>query len=495
MMKRIFLLMLVMMLICSAASATILPASGVDAEFRSWMGIECTPAVVLCQSLTVYDERGDQGGKKVTTLRYSGKTIPVIESWDGYAKIYYEDGSKTGWVHNEYLLMDPAWYLCDEGMAVYAYPDTMAPRVGYVSKGTTLPIITEYGDGSVNGWVCVSLRGAAGWLRKTAEDTVSETFFRPEMLRSIEAAGVSFAGSDDFVYRTDAAAMRTLSELLVNAEDQGGEVAGCPFTATLWLYLPDGTEVEMQLATDSCCVYRVDGRDYAYARHLVSGEEGNPDNSELFNLFSMDSRGNFAENHASANAWCFGDAPLYQSPTDTEPMAVLPASTQVLWRSTTADYAFGWIETVLNGEKVQGYVPWLSLQARDTGTEDELAIIYLQTELGWTETELEEYQMHVPMTALRNQFICVSVISRLHPQWRYDVWVDCLADGGLHDIQSPFTGAFSADESTVREILRSGTLKTANEVRSFFLEHFGPQESWSPALLEWMESECGKYPN
>lgn len=295
MMKRIFLVMLAMLLVCSAASATILPASGVDEEFRSWTGIECTPAVVLCQSLTVYDARGDQGGKKVTTLRYSGKTIPVIESWDGYAQIYYEDGTKTGWVHNEYLLMDPAWYVCDEGMPVYAYPDTMAPRVGYVSKGTEMPIITDGG----NGWVCVSLRGAAGWLRKTPADTVSETFFRPEMLYDLQAAGLSMTGSDDFVYYTEGATLRALSTLLVNAEDLGGEVAGCPFAATLWLYLADGTEIEMQLATDSCCVYRVDGRDYQYARNLWSDEEGSPDNWVLFNLFDTNPQDTWAEEDAA----------------------------------------------------------------------------------------------------------------------------------------------------------------------------------------------------
>lgn len=290
--KRIFLLMLVMMLSCSAALATILPASGVDEEFRSWTGIECTPAVVLCQSLTVYDERGDQGGKKVTTLRYSGETIPVIESWDGYAKIYYEDGTKTGWVRNEYLLMDPAWYVCDEGMPVYAYPDTMAPRVGYVNKGTTLPIITEYRDDvSISGWVCVSLRGAAGWIRKTAEDTVSETLFRPEMLAGYTFAELSFPyTTGSMIYFDDAESHAALEAMLISAEDMGGEVAGCPFDAVLYLELADGSEVELQIATDSCCVYRVDGRDYQYARNLWSPSEGSPDNSVLFNLFGVNAQ-------------------------------------------------------------------------------------------------------------------------------------------------------------------------------------------------------------
>lgn len=87
-MKKILLLLLIFLFCLSTASATILPASGVNEEFKAWTGIDSTPAVVLCQSLSVLDNRGDQGGKRVETLYYSGQTIPVIESWDGYAKIY-----------------------------------------------------------------------------------------------------------------------------------------------------------------------------------------------------------------------------------------------------------------------------------------------------------------------------------------------------------------------------------------------------------------------
>ncbi len=282
-----YLLMLTALLLCvSTASATILPATGVEEDFMAWTGIECTPAVVLCESLSVLNNRGDQGGRKVTTLYYSGETIPVIESWDGYAKIYYADGAKVGWVRNDYLLMDPAWYLCDEDMQVYAYPDVMAPRVALLDKGTKLPILTQWDDGqSVNGWVCVSLRGAAGWIRKNPKDTADETWFRPEMLADITGAVLQM--DDDAVGSTDKAVLTELSRLLTNVEDMGGAMAGCPFTATLTLLLADGQKVEMLLATDSCCVYRVNDRDYAYARHLVSGDEGSPENTVLFSLFGM----------------------------------------------------------------------------------------------------------------------------------------------------------------------------------------------------------------
>ena len=282
------LLILVLLLICTTAQATILPATGVDESFKAWTGIECTPAVILCQSLSVLSQRGDQGDKKVETLLYTGQDIPVIESWDGWAKIYYSDGNKTGWVRNDYLLMDPAWYLCDEDVQVYAYPDTMSPRVALLDEGTKLPIITEY-----EGWVCVSLRGAAGWLRKTAADTADETWFRPEMLADLTGAVLQMG--DDAVGIIDPAVLTQLSVLLTNVEDKGGPVSGCPFTATLTVMVEGGEKIEMLLATDSCCIYRVNGRDYAYARNLFDPDEGSPDNAVLFGLFGTNASDTWME--------------------------------------------------------------------------------------------------------------------------------------------------------------------------------------------------------
>jgi len=288
-MKKLLTLLLMITLCTASASATILPATGVDEDFKAWTGIDAVRAVVLCESLSVLDARGDQGGKKVDTLRYTGEGVLVIESWDGYAKVHYSDGKDPGWVRNDYLLMDPAWYVCDESVQVYAYPDTMAPRVALLDKGTKLPIITEYKDDSVNGWVCVSLRGAAGWIRKTPKDTVDQTWFRPEMLETITGAMLTYEGESIFASSAgNEEMMAALSGLLVNARDMGGEMAGCPFGATLELHLADGSRVTLQLATDSCCVYRVDGRDYQYARHLDSGDD-HPDNTVLLEVFDMNS--------------------------------------------------------------------------------------------------------------------------------------------------------------------------------------------------------------
>ena len=291
-MKKLLLVLMMIVLCTTAASASILPATGVDEDFKAWTGLEATPAVVLCESLSVLDARGDQGGKKVMTLNYTGKDILVIDSWDGWTQIHYSDGAELGWVRSDYLLMDPAWYLCDEDVQVYAYPDTMAPRVALLDEGTKLPIITEY-DEEYKGWVCVSLRGAAGWIRKTPRDTVDNTWFRPEMLADITAAVLQMG--DEAVGTTEQTVLTQLAVLLTNVEDEGGPMAGCPFAATLTLMLADGQKVEMQLATDSCCVYRVDGRDYAYARHLFDPNEGAPENVVLLGLFGLDASSTWAK--------------------------------------------------------------------------------------------------------------------------------------------------------------------------------------------------------
>lgn len=317
------------------------------------------------------------------------------------------------------------------------------------------------------------------------------TPFQPEMIEGCTFAEMHHKSTGQMVHLNSEYDLNNLVSLLVHAEPMDGK-ADCPFSAELSLHLADGKTLRLQVATDDCSVYQINGQDYRYGRNLVSSPESNPDSSVLFTLFNMDAQGNFAEDHAFPNAWTFGRAPLYREPGDTEPLAVLPRGVRVLWLSTTQDYAFAHIEAVVNGETVQGYVPWLNVQAQTTGTETECALVYLKSEMGWTQAELDDCQMHAPMLAQRYQFCCVSVISKLYPHWRYEVWVDYLTGCGLHDIQTPFTGSLAPDEKTIRETLRSGRLTTADEVQAYFLTCYGPQESWSPALAEWVEYECAQ---
>lgn len=279
-MKRLLCLLCLFVLISTACYAEIIPAGNIDTSFYEWTGIETTPAVILCESLSVYNQR--ENGKKVDTLLGSGgkATIPVIEYWDGWAKIYYQDGKKTGWVRSDYLLMNPACYVTDEATSVYAYMDDMAPKIALVEKGEKLPIIYDAGE-----WVVVSIRNAAGWIKKTAKDTENQTWFRPEMINNTVNA-ILDTGKQVY-YLSDPEKINQLIALLTNTEDLGGTRAGCPFTASLYLTLDTNEKIVLEIATDSCCVYRVDERDYKYARHLYNPEVGGLDNSCLLELFGI----------------------------------------------------------------------------------------------------------------------------------------------------------------------------------------------------------------
>lgn len=80
--------------------------------------------------------------------------------------------------------------------------------------------------------------------------------------------------------------LQALHDMLTNTEYWGYRMAGCPIGAVLMLEYEDGSVRVMELATDSCAVFRLDGHDYFYARHI--GTPGNhPDNSVLFDLFGV----------------------------------------------------------------------------------------------------------------------------------------------------------------------------------------------------------------
>ena len=331
----------------------------------------------------------------------------------------------------------------------------------------------------------LALLFAAAWVIELAAPAP----FQPEMLEGCTFAEMHHKATGQTVHLNSEYDLRCMTDLLVSAEEMSGR-ADCPFDAELSLHLADGKTIHLQIATDDCSVYRIGRRDYRYGRNLVSDPASSPDSSVLFNIFNMDARGNFAEDYHAANAWTFGDAPMYRNPGDAEPMAILPATTKVLWLSTTQDYAYGCVEAMLNGQLTLGFVPWLNLQASTTGTERDWALTYLQRDMGWTQADLDACRMSAPMLALRNQFCCVSVISQSHPSWRYEVWLDYLNGGGLHDIQTPFTGSLSPNEYDVRWALRRAGLQTAEEVRQFFAAQYGPEESWSAALAEWAAYEC-----
>ena len=118
-------------------------------------------AVVLCEELTLR-QKPESSAKAIKTLKY-GSTVIVMSQQNGWAECTLGDSedSVKGWVNADYIKVNPAWYRSTAKTAVYAWNSTSAPKVALLDKNTTLPILKEEGS-----WILVSLRGAAGWIRK-----------------------------------------------------------------------------------------------------------------------------------------------------------------------------------------------------------------------------------------------------------------------------------------------------------------------------------------
>ena len=150
-----FMILTVLLLMLGSmgmGQSEILPAHG-----EGQIGLQ---AVILCETLTVRKEP-NASSKAVKTLHY-GDFLIVQPQTGGWAQCFLSDdvdGGPAGWVNEDYLAIDPAWYRTEEKTPVYAWNDMTAPKVALLDENTTLPILKNEGD-----WLIVSLRGATGWI-------------------------------------------------------------------------------------------------------------------------------------------------------------------------------------------------------------------------------------------------------------------------------------------------------------------------------------------
>ena len=160
------------------AQAEIIPARG-----EGQIGLQ---AVVLCETLTLREEPS-ASSKAVKTLHYGDQIIvqPETGGWAACFLSDHVDGGRAGWVSEDYLAIDPAWFRTEEATPIYAWNDTMAPKVALLDPNTTLPILKDEGE-----WLIVSLRGAAGWIyqpgRAAAGRRDGERFDTTIMLEGME---------------------------------------------------------------------------------------------------------------------------------------------------------------------------------------------------------------------------------------------------------------------------------------------------------------------
>ena len=251
--KRVLWFIVALAVLCAAGSACraeIIPPHG-----EGQIGLQ---AVVLCESLTVRKERS-ASSKAVKKLQY-GDRIIVQERWDGWAECFLSDAvdaGPAGWVNSDYIAIDPAWYRTDETTPVYAWNDTMAPKVALLGKGETLPILKDDGE-----WLIVSLRGATGWIYKNAADRMDAG--TKEAVRSISGLEKAELRTPKDTYTlTDETGLKWIEENFSIAQPITS--AGCPFDGTLTLFFSDGTTTALYVATDSCHTFRTeDGSYFSY---------------------------------------------------------------------------------------------------------------------------------------------------------------------------------------------------------------------------------------
>lgn len=280
-MKRIVAFLLVCMLLFGSANALVVTPDEYNINFANKTGIYAYDAYVLCDSLTLR-AKPDINSRSLRQLGYGQKLLVSMREGEWYH--VYVSEHVEGWVKSEYVLINPQLYVTEAETPAYAYGSRYAPRVALISEGETLPIIH-----STVAYYVVSLRGASAWIERPQARETEE--FSLGRLLNITHAVLCYTDTNTglTLYQgevTDPAILAEMGTLLADAEDRGGAVSGCPFgAALLTLTFADGSTALLDMALDTCCIFRVDGRDYAYARSLVS-DQGNPINDTFFAYFS-----------------------------------------------------------------------------------------------------------------------------------------------------------------------------------------------------------------
>ena len=101
-------------------------------------------------------------------------------------------------------------------------------------------------------------------------------------LRWLDASGVWQRST-----LTDEASLSTLRTLLSTHQEVGALMAGCPFgRRLLTLTFEGGAQSTLDLACDSCSIFRVEGREFRYAHGMYGANGKSPSSDLLFCLFS-----------------------------------------------------------------------------------------------------------------------------------------------------------------------------------------------------------------
>ena len=276
---RVFSALLIsFLLIFSTASAEIIHSPEFDPSFLE-IGITAHEAVVLTDNLPLY---ASSSGNQVLAHLPAGQVFYTAQAQNGRLDYYNVAGQRLGWVCADGALQWPSYLVLEADTNAFAAQGDDAPCVR-LPAGARLPLLDSLPAGyTVLGEGCARL-----WI--AAQDT-PQTSFSPALLPSITGAELRWLDDSGVWQRstlTDEAILSTLRTLLNAHQEVGALMAGCPFgRRLLTLTFEGGAQSTLDLACDSCCIFRVEGHEFRYAHGMYSANGKSPSSDLLFCLFS-----------------------------------------------------------------------------------------------------------------------------------------------------------------------------------------------------------------
>ncbi|MBR3334993.1 MAG: hypothetical protein IKG23_11955 [Clostridia bacterium] len=152
-------------------------------------------AVVISKNISIRPTT-NANAKAVKRLSY-GDHMAVMPVGNGWCEVYLsETEGLSGYVLEDYILIDPAYITIEESTPVYAWQATNAKRVGLISRGETYPIIRMEGN-----WLLISLRGAAGWMLRP--DSTAGGTARMKTSNVLKAARNRFLSENSWIRESE----------------------------------------------------------------------------------------------------------------------------------------------------------------------------------------------------------------------------------------------------------------------------------------------------
>ncbi|MDR1600515.1 MAG: SH3 domain-containing protein [Oscillospiraceae bacterium] len=119
-------------------------------------------AVVCSQTITIR-QSASVSSQQLTTAS-NGQALDVQDAQDEWFYVRYVNPSTKreyfGYVRSDFVAYQPDWLVAHALLDVYAMPKSGSNRIAQIAKGTSLMIL-----GEMDGYLCVNLRNAAGFVR------------------------------------------------------------------------------------------------------------------------------------------------------------------------------------------------------------------------------------------------------------------------------------------------------------------------------------------